>query len=38
MIETAVGDAARINRGIREILRNEQDRSREKSSPKRRAS
>lgn len=38
MIETAVGDAARINRGIREILRDQQERTRDKSSPKRRAS
>ena len=38
MIETAVSDAARINRGIREILRNEQEQTRERSSPKRRAS
>jgi nitrogen-specific signal transduction histidine kinase len=38
MIEDAVSDAARINRGIRDILRNEQERSSEKSSPKRRAS
>jgi signal transduction histidine kinase len=38
MIETAVGDAARINRGIREILRNQQERTREKPAPKRRAS
>ena len=38
MIESAVGDAARINRGIREILRNQQERTREKPAPKRRAS
>ncbi len=38
MIESAVSDAARINRGIREILRNEQEQTRERSSPKRRAS
>jgi hypothetical protein len=34
MIETAAADAARINRGIREILRGQNDRP----APRRRAS
>jgi signal transduction histidine kinase len=38
MIESAVDDAARINRGIREILRNEQEKAHDKASGKRRAS
>ena len=38
MIESAVEDAARINRGIREILRNQPEKANDKAGQKRKAS
>ena len=38
MIESAVDEAARINRGIREILRNQQEKENDRASQKRKAS
>ena|SRR5690348_13201524 len=38
MIEHAVDDAARINRGLREILRNQQEKANDRAAHKRKAS
>ncbi len=38
MIENAVDDAARINRGIRQILRDQQEKENDRASHKRKAS
>ncbi len=38
MIESAVDDAARINRGIRQILRDQQEKENDRASHKRKAS